>query len=170
MLLYLVFFALKVAIPASKSTAPQPLDGLEPCEWPCLAYPAGIKWKDGAMKIGAVSMSLSVKDLAASRAFYETLGFSQMGGDAAHGFLIMKNGDALVGLFQGMFEGNMLTFNPGWDQDAQPLEDFDDVRDIKAAVAAAGHTVEQEQGDAAGPGSFVTRDPDGNVILVDQHR
>jgi catechol 2,3-dioxygenase-like lactoylglutathione lyase family enzyme len=122
------------------------------------------------MKIGAFSVSLSVKDLAASRTFYETLGFSAMGGDPDHGYLIMKNGDALVGLFHGMFEGQMLTFNPGWDQDAQPLESFDDVRRIKEAVADAGYRVEQEQGEDAGPGSFVTRDPDGNVILIDQHR
>ena len=122
------------------------------------------------MKVGAFSISLSVKDLAASRAFYETLGFDAMGGDPAHGFLIMKNGDALVGLFQGMFEGNMLTFNPGWDQNASEVDPFDDVRALKAAVSDAGYSVEQEQGEAEGPASFVTRDPDGNVILVDQHR
>ncbi|GAB5448322.1 VOC family protein [Gymnodinialimonas sp.] len=122
------------------------------------------------MKLGAFSISLAVQDLAKSKAFYETLGFSQMGGDPEHGFLIMKNGDALVGLFQGMFEGNLLTFNPGWNQNAENLDDFDDVRAIKDAVAAAGYSVEQEQGEASGPGSFVTRDPDGNVILIDQHR
>ena len=122
------------------------------------------------MKIGAFSLSLSVKDLAASRAFYETLGFSAMHGDPAHGFLIMKNGDALIGLFQGMFEGNLITFNPGWDQEAGEVNPFDDVRTIKAAVAEAGHPVEQEAGESTGPASFVTRDPDGNVILVDQHR
>lgn len=122
------------------------------------------------MKIGAFSVSLSVQDLAKSKAFYETLGFSQMGGDPDHCYLIMKNGDALVGLFQGMFEGNMLTFNPGWDQDAQAVDPFDDVRAIKASVAAAGYAVEQENGDANGPASFVTHDPDGNVVLIDQHR
>ena len=122
------------------------------------------------MKVGAFSVSLSVKDLATSRAFYETFGFSQMGGDADHGYLIMKNGDTLIGLFQGMFEGNMLTFNPGWDQSAQPMDEFDDVRVIKAAVAVAGHSVEQEQGASTGPASFVTRDPDGNIFLIDQHR
>lgn len=122
------------------------------------------------MNLGAFSISLSVKDLAASRAFYETLGFSAMGGDPDHGFLIMKNGDTLIGLFHGMFEGNLLTFNPGWDQNAESLDDFDDVRTIKATVAAAGHPVEQERGGAEGPASFVTRDPDGNVILIDQHR
>ncbi|WP_224815750.1 VOC family protein [Hasllibacter sp. MH4015] len=122
------------------------------------------------MKIGAFSISLSVADLARSRDFYETLGFSAMGGDPDHGYLIMKNGDALIGLFQGMFEGNLLTFNPGWDQDARNLDEFDDVRAIKAAIVGAGHVVEQEQGGADGPASFVTRDPDGNVILIDQHR
>ncbi len=122
------------------------------------------------MKIGAFSMSLAVADLAKSRAFYETLGFSAMGGDPDHGYLIMKNGDALVGLFHGMFEGNLLTFNPGWDQNAQNLDDFDDVRAIKDVVAKAGYDVEQEQGGEDGPASFVTRDPDGNTILIDQHR
>jgi catechol 2,3-dioxygenase-like lactoylglutathione lyase family enzyme len=122
------------------------------------------------MNLGAFSISLSVKDLAVSRAFYETLGFSQMGGDPDHGFLILKNGDTLIGLFQGMFEGNMLTFNPGWDQNAQNLDDFDDVRALKDHVAQAGYPVEAEQGDDTGPASFITRDPDGNVILIDQHR
>lgn len=122
------------------------------------------------MKLGAFSISLSVKDLSASREFYETLGFSNMGGDPDHGFLIMKNGDAVIGLFQGMFEGNMLTFNPGWDQSAQAVDPFDDVRAIKESVAKAGYKIEQEQGDADGPGSFVTFDPDGNPVLVDQHR
>lgn len=122
------------------------------------------------MKLGAFSVSLSVRDLAKSRSFYEDLGFTMMGGDADHGYLILKNGDTLIGLFQGMFEGNMLTFNPGWDQSAQDVDDFDDVRAIKASMAAAGHPVEQEQGEETGPGSFITRDPDGNVILIDQHR
>jgi catechol 2,3-dioxygenase-like lactoylglutathione lyase family enzyme len=122
------------------------------------------------MKLGAFSMSLSVADLGVSRDFYETLGFSAMGGDADHGYLIMKNGDTLIGLFQGMFKGNMLTFNPGWDQSAENLDTFDDVRTIRDAVARAGHPVEQDQGGPSGPGSFVTSDPDGNVILIDQHR
>lgn len=122
------------------------------------------------MTIGAFSMSLSVQDLAKSKAFYETLGFSQFGGDPNRNYLIMKNGDTLVGLFHGMFEGNMLTFNPGWDQDAQAVDPFEDVRKIKDTVAAAGYVVEQELGEANGPASFVTQDPDGNVILIDQHR
>lgn len=122
------------------------------------------------MKLGAFSVSLAVSDLAASRKFYETLGFSDFGGDPEHGYLIMKNDDALIGLFHGMFEGNMLTFNPGWDQNARNLEEFDDVRSIMKAVAEAGYPLEQEQGGDAGPASFVTRDPDGNVVLIDQHR
>lgn len=122
------------------------------------------------MKLGAFSISLSVKDLEASRAFYKDLGFEDFGGMAEHGYAIMKNGETLIGLFQGMFEGNMLTFNPGWDQSAGEVSPFDDVRDIKAKVRAAGHEVSQEQGGAQGPGSFVVIDPDGNPILIDQHR
>ena len=122
------------------------------------------------MKLGAFSISLAVKDLATSRTFYETLGFSAMGGDPDHGYLIMKNGNTLIGLFQGMFEGNIITFNPGWDQNAQNMDDFDDVRVIKDAVKAAGHPIDQEAGEATGPGSFVTRDPDGNVVMFGQHR
>ena len=122
------------------------------------------------MEMGAFSISLSVKDLEASKTFYETLGFSSMGGDPAHGYLIMKNGDSLIGLFQGMFEGNLLTFNPGWDQSAQNLDEFVDVRDIKARVKDAGYEVSQEQGEDSGPGSFVVVDPDGNPVLIDQHR
>ena len=123
------------------------------------------------MKVDAYSISLSVKDLAASRAFYETLGFDAMGGDPAHGFLIMKNGDALVGLFQGMFEGNMLTFNPGWDQEAQNTEDFTDVRVLRDRLSEAGISIlTDEASGESGPGSFVVQDPDGNPILIDQHR
>lgn len=120
--------------------------------------------------LGAFSISLTVKDLSASQAFYEALGFNAMGGDPAHGFLIMKNGDHLVGLFQGMLDKNMLTFNPGWDQNAQPTEDFEDVRDIKAKLKAAGIAVTAETGEATGPGSFIVTDPDGNPVLIDQHR
>ncbi|MEJ6389541.1 VOC family protein [Gymnodinialimonas ulvae] len=122
------------------------------------------------MKLGAFSISLAVKDLAMSRTFYESMGFSSMAGTPEHGYLIMKNGDTLIGLFHGMFEGNMLTFNPGWDQNAQELDTFDDVRAIRDALTKAGHPIENEQGGDTGPGSFVTRDPDGNVILIDQHR
>lgn len=122
------------------------------------------------MKLGAFSISLGVKDLQASKAFYTKLGFSQFGGTDEHHYAIMKNGDTLVGLYQGMFEGNMLTFNPGWDQSAGAVDPFTDVRKIKAALATAGITVEQEQGGVEGPASFVVIDPDGNPILIDQHR
>ncbi|MEL6610246.1 MAG: VOC family protein [Pseudomonadota bacterium] len=123
------------------------------------------------MQNAAFSMSLAVKDLATSISFYSDLGFEQMGGDTAHGFVILRNGSTLIGLFQGMFEGNILTFNPGWDQSAQEVEPFDDVRALAARMKAAGVEIEQESGlDGDGPGSFVMRDPDGNVILIDQHR
>ena len=122
------------------------------------------------MKLGAFSMSLSVKDLEVSRAFYKDLGFEDFAGQADHGYAIMKNGDTLIGLFQGMFEGNMLTFNPGWDQAAGNVDPFDDVREIKAKLAAAGHKISHEQGGETGPASFAVEDPDGNAILIDQHR
>ena len=122
------------------------------------------------MQLGAFSISLAVKDLAASRAFYEDLGFTKMGGEAEQGWLIMSSGQAIIGLFSGMFDRNMLTFNPGWDQTAQPLKDFMDVRAIHAAVVARGHPTRQESGlDGHGPASFVVVDPDGNPVLVDQH-
>lgn len=122
------------------------------------------------MKLGAFSISLTVKDLSKSMAFYEDLGFIHFGGTVEHNYAIMKNGETLVGLFQGMFERNMLTFNPGWDQSAGEVNPFDDVRDIKAKVKAAGHEVSQELGEETGIGSFVVIDPDGNPILIDQHR
>ena len=123
------------------------------------------------MNLGAFSVSLSVKDLAASRAFYERLGFSQFHGDADQGWLILKNGDAVIGLFHGMFEGNILTFNPGWDHNAQPVDPFTDVREIQQRLRDAGVAFEQEADEStSGPASFVITDPDGNKILVDQHR
>ena len=122
------------------------------------------------MKLGAFSMSLSVKDLSKSVSFYKDLGFRPFGGNEDHGYVIMKNGDTLIGLFQGMFEGNLMTFNPGWDQTASEVDPFDDVRDIKNKLKVAGHDVSQEQGDVEGPASFVVKDPDGNPILIDQHR
>lgn len=122
------------------------------------------------MKLGAFSVSLNVQDLQTSRAFYEKLGFRVFGGAAEQNYLIMKNGKALIGLFQGMFEGNILTFNPGWDENAQALDDFDDVRTIQRDLKAQGIPLVQEADeDSAGPASFVVQDPDGNVILVDQH-
>lgn len=122
------------------------------------------------MKLGGFSLSLSVKDLATSKAFYEKLGFTVYAGEMAHNFLIMKNGDTNIGLFQGMFEGNILTFNPGWDTDANPLTTFDDVRDIHKKLGEQGievqaDAIETEQG----PASFSVTDPDGNTILFDQH-
>lgn len=123
------------------------------------------------MNLGAFSISLTVKDLAASQAFYESLGFESFGGQADHGNLIMKNNDHIIGLFQGMFDRNMLTFNPGWDQDAQNTDSFTDIRDLHAKLAADGMTFAQENlPDTGGPGSFVVVDPDGNPVLIDQHR
>lgn len=122
------------------------------------------------MKLGAFSVSLNVKDIHKSKAFYENLGFEVFGGDITQNYLIMKNGDALIGLFQGMFEGNILTFNPGWDQDANTLEQFDDVRALQKSVKEKGIKPESEADEATtGPASFVVIDPDGNPILVDQH-
>ncbi len=122
------------------------------------------------MTLGAFSISLSVKDLNASRQFYETLGFSVFAGDAAKNYYIMKNGNALVGLFQGMFQGNILTFNPGWDENAQKLEKFEDVRDIQRHLQSKNITLDsQVESNTSGPASIVLKDPDGNVILIDQH-
>ncbi len=123
------------------------------------------------MKLGAFSVSLAVKDLEASKSFYEKLGFSVFGGNAAQNWLIMKNGDHhIIGLFQGMFENNILTFNPGWDQNANKLESFTDVRDLQRALKAQGIQMQTEADEnTSGPASFVIVDPDGNPILVDQH-
>jgi lactoylglutathione lyase len=122
------------------------------------------------MNLGAFSVSLSVKDLEASKTFYEKLGFSTFGGNAEENWLIMKNGDHVIGLFQGMFEGNILTFNPGWDQDAERLDDFTDVRDLQRKLKAQSITFQSEADEStSGPASFVIADPDGNVILFDQH-
>lgn len=122
------------------------------------------------MELGAFSISLTVKDLAASQVFYEKLGFQVFGGDAAQNWLIMKNGDHIIGLFQGMFEKNILTFNPGWDQNANTLDSFTDVRDLQRELKAQGLTLEAEADESStGPASFVVVDPDGNPILIDQH-
>ena len=122
------------------------------------------------MELGAFSISLAVKDLAASRSFYEKLGFAASHGEASQNWLIMKNGNAVIGLFQGMFERNILTFNPGWDQNAQPLPDFTGVRELQRQLEAAGVTLVQRADEGTtGPASFVVVDPDGNPILVDQH-
>jgi lactoylglutathione lyase len=122
------------------------------------------------MDLGAFSISLPVKDLAKSKVFYEALGFTTMGDYSDQGWMILKNGDTIIGLFQGMFDKPMLTFNPGWDQNAKNLEDFKDVREIQADLKAKGIPLESEVDEAgSGPGSFVVIDPDGNPILVDQH-
>jgi len=123
------------------------------------------------MNLGAFSVSIAVKDLEASRAFYEKLGFSVFAGQKEKNYLILKNGEHLIGIFQGMFENNILTFNPGWDQSAQNLEDFQDVRDIQKKLKADGIAFMTEADETTeGPASFMIMDPDGNVILVDQHR
>ncbi len=122
------------------------------------------------MKLGAFSVSLAVKDLAASKSFYQKLGFQVFGGDAAQNWLIMKNGDHIIGLFQGMFEKNMLTFNPGWDQNGHTLDSFTDVRDLQRELKAQGLTIASEADESTtGPASFMVIDPDGNPILIDQH-
>ena len=122
------------------------------------------------MELGAFSVSLNVKDLDASRSFYEKLGFQVFRGEAAQNWLIMKNGDHIIGLFQGMIDKNILTFNPGWDQNASPLESFTDVRDIKRELKQQGLKVENESEDGTtGRASFMVADPDGNTILIDQH-
>ena len=121
------------------------------------------------MKPGAFSISLTVKDLKKSKTFYEHLGFTQFGGDGQH-YLIMKNGNALIGLFEGMFDKNIITFNPGWDEDAQKLDDFQDVREIQKELQAAGLKLEREADpNSTGPASIVLIDPDGNPVLIDQH-
>ncbi len=122
------------------------------------------------MKLGAFSVSLSVKDINVSKAFYEKLGFTVSGGDLKMNYLIMKNETTLIGLFQGMFENNILTFNPGWDSNAKTLEDYKDVREIQRQLKSQDIQFEQEADETTtGPGSFVILDPDGNAILVDQH-
>lgn len=122
------------------------------------------------MQLGAFSISLAVKDLAASRAFYEKFGFTAFAGDASHHWLILKNGDHVIGLFQGMFERNILTFNPGWDSNAQKLASFTDVRELQRRLKAQGVQLTTEADESTtGPASFTAVDPDGNPVLVDQH-
>jgi len=123
-----------------------------------------------SMELGNFSVSLAVKDLAASRAFYEKLGFVVFFGEASQNWLILKNGDAVIGLFQGMFEKNILTFNPGWDNNAQPVGSFTDVRELQRRLKAKGvaFATEADEG-TTGPASFVVVDPDGNPVLIDQH-
>jgi lactoylglutathione lyase len=122
------------------------------------------------MELGAFSISLAVKDIRASKDFYEKLGFKEFGGDITQNWLILKNGDHVIGLFQGMFEKNMLTFNPGWDQDTKTLDQFTDVREIQRHLKSQGvPLVTEADENTTGPASLIVVDPDGNPILLDQH-
>ena len=122
------------------------------------------------MELGAFSVSLNVKDINASKLFYENLGFKVFAGDIKMNYLIMKNGNSLIGLFQDMFENNILTFNPGWDESANKLESFTDVREIQKHLKVKNIKLETEADEnTSGPASFVVMDPDGNTILIDQH-
>lgn len=122
------------------------------------------------MNLGAFSISLAVDDIKASKEFYEKLGFQEFGGDISQNWLMLRNGPHVIGLFQGMFEQNILTFNPGWDQNAQELDDYTDVRELQRQLKARGLTFATEADeDTTGPASFILLDPDGNPILVDQH-
>ncbi|WP_226673647.1 VOC family protein [Rossellomorea aquimaris] len=123
------------------------------------------------MKLGAFSVSLSVKDITVSKSFYEKLGFEVMGGDLSQNWLIMKNESCIIGLFQGMFENNILTYNPGWNQNAEELDSFTDVRELQKQLKEKGIAMLSEADESSeGPASFTIEDPDGNTILVDQHR
>ena len=123
------------------------------------------------MNLGAFSVSLTVKDIHKSKSFYEDLGFEILGGNIDQNWLIMKNGSTVIGLFQGMFEKNMLTFNPGWDQNADNLDSFTDIRELQKQLKAKGVAMLTEADESSeGPASFTIEDPDGNPILVDQHR
>ncbi|WP_419959624.1 VOC family protein [Psychrobacillus sp. BM2] len=123
------------------------------------------------MKLGAFSVSLNVKDISASKSFYESLGFQNFGGDITQNWLIMKNEDTIIGLFQGMFEKNILTFNPGWNSSAQNLESFTDVRELQKQLKQKGIKLQSEADESTeGPASIILEDPDGNQILLDQHR
>ncbi len=124
------------------------------------------------MNLGAFSLSLAVKDLSKSKDFYEKLGFTHFGGDLSQNYLIMKNENALIGLFQGMFEGNILTFNPGWNENAEEINPFTDIREIERSLKneKLDFITETDKSMEQGPASFMITDPDGNVILIDQHR
>ncbi|QIE45117.1 VOC family protein [Pseudohalocynthiibacter aestuariivivens] len=121
------------------------------------------------MDLGAFSISLAVKNLTRSRGFYEALGFAEAGGSPDQGWLILRNGDTVIGLFEGMFEGNILTFNPGWDQSGASKPAFSDIRTIEARLKKAGLKIERETGGGTGPASLILRDPDGNSVMLDQH-
>lgn len=139
------------------STSPTPMTSTKPAST--------------SMKLGAFSVSLNVKDLATSKAFYEKLGFTVLAGDLKKNYLIMKNENALIGLFHGMFEKNILTFNPGWDENGKNIAKFDDIRDIQRQLKTGGLKLNLEADEkSTGPASLMLTDPDGNVILLDQHR
>jgi predicted enzyme related to lactoylglutathione lyase len=122
------------------------------------------------MELGNFSVSLAVKDIEASKQFYEKLGFTVFHGNQSQNWLIMKNGDHVIGLFQGMFDKNILTFNPGWNSDAQPLSEFTDVRELQRRLKSSGvNMITEADENSNGPASFMIADPDGNTILVDQH-
>jgi len=122
------------------------------------------------MQLGAFSVSLAVKDIRVSKAFYEKFGFEQFAGDASQNWLILRNGQAVVGLFQGMFEKNTLTFNPGWNQDASEMKEFTDVRELQVQLKAKGVELATEaEEQTKGPANFIAIDPDGNPLLIDQH-
>lgn len=141
------------------------------CIASCAQFPTAIK-KDGSapMNLGAFSISLTVKDIEASRNFYEKFGFKVVSGNAKQKWLVLGNGDHKIGLFQGMFEKNMLTFNPGWDQNKTKLDSFTDIRELQRQLKANGVSLQKEADEkTTGPASFIAIDPDGNPILVDQH-
>ena len=122
------------------------------------------------MELGAFSISLNVKDILVSKEFYEKLGFKEFGGDISQNWLIMKNGNSIIGLFQGMFEKNTITFNSGWDMNASKLDSFSDIRTLQHLLKEQGVELVSEVDDTSeGPASFILMDPDGNPILVDQH-
>jgi lactoylglutathione lyase len=136
----------------------------------CAPAPDRRSIKGENMQLGNFSVSLAVKDIAVSQAFYEKLGFKFFAGDAAQNWLILKNGDHAIGLFQGMFDKNMMTFNPGWDSNANSLADFTDVRELQRQLKAQGVQLETEADETTkGPGFFMVLDPDGNPVLFDQH-
>jgi len=138
-------------------------------QWGC-ACPYCSAMSERSMPLGAFSISLAVKDLAASRAFYEKLGFEAVFGEPDQGWQILRSGSTTIGLFAGMFERNIITFNPGWDAENQPLDEYTDVRELQARLESAGIEFESKaDADTTGPASFVIVDPDGNPVLVDQH-
>ncbi len=132
--------------------------------------PAPRQPEGNTMHLGAFSVSLAVKDLEASRAFYKTLGFEEAGGDATQNWLVLRNATTTIGLFQGMFDDNILTFNPGWNHKAEPLQEFQDIRELQRILKDQGVALITEADEStSGPASVVLQDPDGNQILIDQH-